>query len=172
MALGVPWLLNPLLGAGSLLLVWRLTRDLVADRSAPGWALLLALASPQFTVNAISFYSMPAHLFFNLLFLWLLLRRGWRTALGAGVVGSVALTLHNPVPHLVFAPPWILWLCLERRAWRRGLALLAGYLPLSVVLGIGWLLVRSAVAGGEGAAEGGLTAIVASFTGAFRLPVL
>src|SRR2546426_1678951 len=56
--LGCPWLLNPLLGGATLLLVWRLARRIWPDTAAAGWAVLFTAASPAFTVNAISYYSM------------------------------------------------------------------------------------------------------------------
>ncbi len=145
MMLGVPWLLNPLLGSATLLMVRHLARRLYRDPRAPGWAMLLTLASPAFTVNAISYYSLTAHLFLNLLFVALLLGRSAPLAVGAGVAGSLALTLNHPVPHTLFALPWLLWL-VARRQWRHLGAVISGYLPLSLLLGIGWIQVRAAVA--------------------------
>ena len=54
------------------------------------------------------YYSMQAHLTANLLFVWLLLKPTPYRAFGAGVVGSLALVLHNPFPHMLFAAPWII----------------------------------------------------------------
>lgn len=138
--IGCPWLLNPLIGGASLLLAWRLARKLWPETNAPGWAVLLAAASPAFTVNAISFYSMGAHLAASLCFALLLLEN--RLFL-AGVVGSLALALHNPFPHTLLALPWIAWI-----AWRpgriRNLARLAlGYAPGLIVLVGGWMLCRA-----------------------------
>ena len=165
--LGAPWLLNPLLGAGALLLIAHLARRLLDDPLAPGWAMLLALASPAFTVNAFSYYSLTAHLFLNLLFVALLLDRLPSRALVAGVVGSLALTLHNPVPHALFALPWIAWLVF-RRKWRCLLALAVGYLPLSLLLGVGWVQVRAAIAAENalGAVETGAPIMAAAAGGA------
>jgi hypothetical protein len=146
-ALGVPWLLNPLLGGATLCIVWRLARRLVPSPSAAGWAVLLTAASPAFAVNAISFYSMAAHLLFNLLFVSLILTPEPRRLFAAGAVGSFALSLHNPVPHLLFALPWIAWIGLRRDGIRRLGALCLGYLPLSLALGLGWLWLRSRVVG-------------------------
>ena len=142
--LGVPWLLNPLLGAGALLLIGYLARRLLGDPMAAGWAMLLTLASPAFTVNAISYYSLTAHLFLNLLFVALLLTRSSRNALAAGGAGSLALTLSNPVPHALFALPWLVWM-IATRQWKNFTLLVLGYLPLSLILGIGWLQVRASV---------------------------
>ena len=146
-ALGVPWLLNPLLGGATLWIVWRLARRLLPSPSAAGWAVLLTAASPAFAANAISFYSMSAHLLFNLLFVSLILEPEPRRLFAAGAVGSFALALHNPVPHLLFALPWMAWIGLRQGGARRLAALLLGYVPLSAVLGLGWLWVRSRLAG-------------------------
>lgn len=135
--LGVPWLCNPVLGAVSALLIHRLAKTLYGDDASAGLAVLLAIAAPAFTINAISFYSMTAHLAFNAGFTLLLLNPSPRRAFIAGVVGSFAFSLHNPVPHALFAVPWVVWLCLNRR-WAAFGALIAGYVPLGLLLVVGW----------------------------------
>jgi hypothetical protein len=139
---GVPWLLNPLLAGGSLLLVGRVARKLFGDPRAAGWAVILTVASPAFVLNAISFYTMTAHLFFNLAFVALLLDPTPRRLFWGGLVGSLALTVQHPVPHVLFAVPWLVYFG-TRRGGVRNLAWLGlGYLPLSLLLGVGWLIVR------------------------------
>lgn len=175
-ALGMPWLLNPLLAAGSLVLIALCARELFEDRTAPGWALLLALASPQFTVSAISYYSMSAHLFFNLAFVALLLRPTVPRAFAAGAVGSFALVLHQPLPHLLFALPWLGWLAFGR-ARRAALgALLAGYLPICLALGVGWASLRASIrasaAAMPGAQGGSVLDLALRSLGALALPDL
>lgn len=139
--LGIPWACNPTLVAASFLLIARVARDLMAVPQAAGWALLFALASPAFVANGITYYSMPAHLLFNLGFAWLLLSPSPSRLFLAGLVGGFALVLHNPFPHAVFALPWILWLVLrsERRVSNL-LWLMAGYLPVVAGLLVGWSL--------------------------------
>ena len=141
--LDAAWLLNPLLTAGSLLLLAHLARRLLPGTEAAGWAVLLALASPQVTINAISYYSMSAHLFLNLLFAALLLRPTAARTLLAGGVGSLAVVLHQPVPHLLFALPWLVWLAGRGQPLRRLGTLSLGYLPLGLLLGAGWLVLKS-----------------------------
>ena len=144
--LGVPWACNALLASGSLVLAGKLARRLTGTAAAGGWAMLFALASPGFTSMALSYYSMAAHLLFNLLFAWLLLEPTPRRLAAAGVVGSFALILNNPLPHFLFALPWIVWL-----GWRDGryalLRLGAGYAPLTLVGGLGWWLLMRHVQG-------------------------
>src|SRR5688572_2668882 len=176
--LGVPWAANPALGALAVPLVHHLALRLVGSREAAGWAVLLALASPAIVVQSISYYSMQANLVCNGLFVLLLLTPSPVRALLAGVIGSVALTLHNPVPHMLFAVAFI-----ARLAWRRELvslvALAAGYAPLCALLGAGWYQYLGTFAaevkerGGHvfasGSAVGSAPAILADF---LRVPDL
>jgi len=141
--LGISWACNALLASGALLLTGRLAGRLTGAPQAAGWAMLLTLASPAFSGMALGYFSMTAHLFFNLLYVWVLLQR---RLLLAGVVGSFALVLHNPWPHFLFALPWIGWI-----AWHDGrralLRLIAGYAPLTLVIGGGWWLLMRKVQG-------------------------
>jgi hypothetical protein len=81
---------------------------------------------------------MTAHLLANALFALLVLEPTPRRLFAAGVVGSLALTLHNPVPHTLFALPWFVWLVRQDKPVAKLAALCAGYLPLSLLLGVGW----------------------------------
>jgi hypothetical protein len=137
---GVPWLCNPVISALTLLVIHRLALEMYDDREAAGFALLLTIASPVIFANGISYYSMPAHLLANSVFALLLVRPTPLRAAAAGVVGSLALTLHNPVPHMLFAAPWLVWVATRRGGMRLFAALIAGYLPLCVLLGLGWFL--------------------------------
>jgi hypothetical protein len=138
--LGVPWACNPLLASFSLVLMAKLASRLTSDPRAGGWAMLFALASPGFVGMALSYFSMTAHLFLNLLFAWLLLERSTVRLFAAGVIGSLALVLSNPVPHALFALPWIIWIARQPGARRKLMALAAGYAPLALLLGLGWWL--------------------------------
>ena len=138
-ALGIPWACNPVISALTLLVAHRLALHIYADRQAAALVVLLTLASPEFLINGISYYSMPAHMLANTLFALLLIEPTRFKALLAGVVGSIALTLHNPFPHLLFALPWILWIAGRKDGIRMICSLMAGYLPLCLLLGFGWL---------------------------------
>jgi len=141
-ALGVPWLLNPLIGGATILVMHRIAMVLFDDTERAGFVVLLTLASPAVTINALSYYAMPAHLLASALYMLLLLDPTPRRALLAGLVGSLALVLHNPAPHLLFALPWVVWLACRSGTLGERLrvlgALIAGYLPLALLLGWGW----------------------------------
>jgi hypothetical protein len=137
---GVPWLCNPVISALTLLVIHRLALELFDDREAAGFALLLTIASPVIFANGISYYSMPAHLLTNSVFALLLVHPTPRRSAAAGVVGSLALTLHNPVPHMLFAAPWLVWVAFRQGGARLLASLIAGYVPLCVLLGLGWFV--------------------------------
>jgi hypothetical protein len=145
--LGVPWLCNATLAGLAIVLIYRITLEMTGDRRSAGWALLFAVASGGYIANAISYYSMQAHLTANLLFAALLLKPTGYRALGAGLVGSLALILHNPVPHALFAIPWIVALAPERDQRRFLLPLILGYLP-GLAIGLGWLMLRGEIGAG------------------------
>ncbi|HUJ85900.1 MAG TPA: hypothetical protein VLX30_03505 [Burkholderiales bacterium] len=149
--IGAPWACNPLLASLSLVLLSKTASKLTSDPRAGGWAMLFALASPGFVGMAISYFSMTAHLFLNLLFAWLLLERTRARLLAAGAAGSLALVLSNPVPHMLFALPWIWWIGRQPGGRRQLVALGAGYAPLTLVLGFGWWLFLRHLQGDTGA---------------------
>lgn len=136
--LGIPWACNPILSALTLLVVHRLALRLFQSEESAGLAVLLTVASPVFFANGISYYSMPAHLLANSLYALLLLEPDRRRALLAGIIGSIALTLHNPVPHLLFALPWLIWTATRPKGIRLLGWLAVGYAPLCILLGVGW----------------------------------
>jgi hypothetical protein len=135
---GIPWAANPLIAALTIPAIHGITRDVTGSRDAGGWAVLFMLASPVFIATSISFYSMPAHLLCSLWYAWLLLRPTPRRAALAGLVGSIALTLHFPWRHCLFAAPIGIWLLVRPDRLRNVGALLAGYVPLGALLGLGW----------------------------------
>jgi hypothetical protein len=167
--LGIPWACNPLISALTLLAVHRLALRIFADREAAGIVVLLTVASPVFFANGISYYSMPAHLLANTVFALLLVDPTERRALAAGMVGSIALTLHNPVPHLLFAAPWVFATVMRPGGRRTAGYLLAGYLPLCLLLGVGWFLFSSnlthegAIVAGAGSAGDSLLHLRSAF---------
>jgi hypothetical protein len=138
--LGIPWACNAVLSGVTVVVLNRLALRLFDSVEAAGMAMLFTLASPVFFADGISYYSMTAHLLANAIFMLLLLEPTAGRLFAAGVVGSIALTLHNPLPHFLFALPWFVWLALKQRPIGKLALLCAGYLPLSIVLGIGWFV--------------------------------
>lgn len=164
--LGVPWLLNPLIGGATVLVMHRIGLALFGTKESAGYVALLTLASPAVTVNALSYYTMPAHLLANALYLLLLLKPTVKKALLAGLVGSIALVLHNPIPHMFFALPWIVWLAFQPGGRKLIGSLAAGYLPLCLLIGFGWAMyldrLKLVTRYGEVAAPAGLVEMVLS----------
>jgi hypothetical protein len=139
-ALGIPWACNPLISALTVLAIHRLTFRLLGSVEAAGLAVLLTISSPVFFADGISYYSMQAHLLANTVYAILLIQPTARRAFLAGIVGSIALTLHNPVPHLLFAIPWVIWMLRSPGNSRLLGWLILGYLPLCLLLGAGWFV--------------------------------
>lgn len=142
--LGVSWLCNPLISGAAVYLIFKITLQISNDRRAAGWAMLFALASSAFLAYGMSYYSMQAHLAANLLFAYLLFEVSPRRAFAAGLVGSLALLLHNPMPHALFAAPWLVSLALQRRHWPSLATVALGYLPGLCVFAY-WLVLRGAI---------------------------
>lgn len=92
--LGVPRLVNPLLGAGTLLLLYAIGKKLYTPQIAL-LAALFALVSPYFLFNTASYFSHTASLFFVTLLVFLLMQ-GWEEGRSlsfflAGLSGSASL---------------------------------------------------------------------------------
>jgi len=117
-------LLNPMMAAGSIVLVWLIARDLFPARPDAKWvAAILLASSPQLLVMATSGFSWPAHLFFNLLWLYLFVQDTPRGYAAAACVGFLAIGLHQVHAHLLFAAPFLMLLLGGRSARRLSAAL-------------------------------------------------
>ena len=111
-------LVNPLLSAFSIVATYGVGRRLWPGQ--PRLALIAAAllgGSAQLIVMSMTAYAMPAHLAFNLAWLWLFLRGGRLGHAGALVVGFFATGIHQLLFHPLFAAPFVLQLWLDRR-WR------------------------------------------------------
>jgi hypothetical protein len=133
---GVPWVVNPLLSALTLVLAgWAGGRLLPRHGE---WAVVgLILATPFFLLNAASYYNHPATLLLMTLFLVAVIRlsegAGIRWAILAGVACASALWV-RPVPAVVLALPFAIWLGARwARAGRMDL-LAAAAAPIVVAL--------------------------------------
>jgi len=111
-------LLNPVLAALTVLALYGTVRNVWPDERQDAFvAALLLGTSAQFLVMAMTSYSMPAHLAFNTVWLWLYSRSDSRRFYLAPFVGVLAIGLHQPIVHAVFVAPFLFRLVLERR-WR------------------------------------------------------
>lgn len=161
------------LSAGSIVLVASIARQLwPRSDTAPVVAALMLAASPQVLITGLTSYAMPAHLFFNLLWLRLfLLDRPWAHVLAA-IVGVMTSALHQVHAHAFFAAPFLFSLLLRpRRPW---LLLSYGmiYAP-GLYLVISWDQIALGGAG-AGADHGGMVkaapGFIESIAKNFRLP--
>jgi hypothetical protein len=115
--------LNPLLTAAGFVTLGVITRQLWPDeRRRPLVALGLFATSSQILLTSGTGYSMPAHLFLNLVWLSLYVRGDLRSWIAALLVGALALGLHNPFPHALFVTPFLLRELRKKRWTRVGLA--------------------------------------------------
>jgi hypothetical protein len=152
--LGVPWLLGPAMGATAVYMIGRLA-ELLTNSKAAVIALILTLASGSFLLTGMSLYPAGGFLTLSLVYAWFLIRGGTRDYFLAGLVGGLALNLNNPIPHAVFALPWLLWLLLDPARRRRIVPLTIGYLPGLIVM-VAWVFMQSSLATPEIASTGGL----------------
>jgi hypothetical protein len=117
--LGVPWLVNPVVGALTLLVVYRLGM-LLYGRSAALLAPLFILFSPFFLLHSASYFAHPSSLLFIALFVFFYARgieRGVsRDFLLAGLCGSMSFLIRPFDQVAVFAPlgVYLLLLVLKR----------------------------------------------------------
>jgi hypothetical protein len=170
--LGIPWACNPILSGATVWMIHRLALRIFANPESAGLAALFTIASPVFFADGVSYYSMTAHLLANVTFALLLTDPTPRRALAAGFVGSIALTLHNPLPHILFAAPWVVYLLSRPGKVRIALSLFAGYLPLCLLLGLGWFFHLSQLSHEGSALAPGSTAFGDSLLRAYRIITL
>ncbi|MFN7024895.1 MAG: hypothetical protein ACK4QP_10305 [Pseudorhizobium sp.] len=118
-----PALMNPLLVSIGLVVLWSLSRKIFAEETGAVWvAMLTFLLSGQLLTNSMTHYAMTSHVVFNLVWLALFLRGGPVAHALAMVVGFLAIGLHQPIFHPLFAGPILLGLL-----WQKRLGLFAIY---------------------------------------------
>ncbi len=120
-------LLNPILAGLAVWWMAVVARRVFPDLEEAGWlaALLLATSSVHL-VYGMSFYSMSAHLVFNLLWMWLYLEdRRWSWVCLA-ILGFLTMGLHQFVMHVLFAFPFLFRWVLKRR-WIPSVLMAATY---------------------------------------------
>ena len=110
--------LNPCLAALTVVALYGTARNIWPnDKQDAFVASLLLAGSAQFLVMAMTTYSMPAHLALNTVWLWLYSNPERRRFYLAPIVGVLAIGLHQPIVHALFATPFLLRLALQRK-WR------------------------------------------------------
>lgn len=130
-----PELANPVITALGAVALWACVRQLwPKDKEAPWVALLLYCLSGQILCLGMTAYAMPAHLTFNLIWLWLYLQKRWWSDIFALVVAFLTIGLHQPIMHPLFAAPFLCLLVFSRQ-WPRVTFYFIGY----VVMGLFWL---------------------------------
>jgi len=113
---------SPLMASLSVILCALTARQLMPEaQQAPLLAALLLASSSQVLITAMTPYAMTAHLFFNLLWLWLFLRRSIPSQLAAAIVALLAMGLHQATYFPLFALPFLFEAFL-RGQWRTALA--------------------------------------------------
>ncbi len=136
---GAPWLVNPLLGAASLALLYAFGARYFS-RPAGAVAALLGAISPFFLEYSGSLMSHTATLFVSLLAIWFYadawFKGSWRSALLCGICFGLAF-LSRPATALGLGAPFAvhaLWLMSRGRVRSFGLPLLVGVVPLVIAL--------------------------------------
>jgi hypothetical protein len=169
---GAEVLLNPLLAAISVLsLAGASARLWPGDMRRARIAILYLVTSAQFLLMSMTGYSWAAHLCFNLLWLYLVLRDDRVGLAAAPWVGALALGLHNPFPHALFAAPFLVRLLRTRRmGW------IAYYAAIYSGAALGWyrLMAFSHAQVGRGGAiqEFGLPSVEGYFAQGMNLSLL
>lgn len=118
LSLGSESLTSPVLAGLSLVLIAAAARRLWPEEAlAPFLAVVLLASSSQFLVTSMTTYAYPAHLLFNLAWLYFYARRDLLGYLVTPWIGFFALGLHNPFVHALFVAPFLLALVWQRH-WR------------------------------------------------------
>jgi len=140
MTLGLASWAGPALGGLSLFLIAAVARQLwPTEYLAPLIAVALLASSTQFLVTSMTSYAYPAHLCFNLAWLYFYCRGDWLGYLVAPWIGFFALGLHQPFVHALFVAPFLLVL-VWRRDWRLTLYFGSVYAAGCVVWYLWWNL--------------------------------
>ncbi len=111
-------LLNPFLAGLTIIALYGVARTIWTEKKSHALiAVGLLASSSQFLLMAMTGYAMPAHLALNTIWLWLYSRPEKRRFYLTPVLGVLALGLHQPFFHALFAAPFLFRLVLQRK-WR------------------------------------------------------
>ncbi|WP_212525192.1 hypothetical protein [Actibacterium sp. MT2.3-13A] len=165
---GLGTLMNPLLSAGCVWLVAALAaREWPNQPQAAFWAVGLLAVSPQFLITGMTPYTMTAHLFASLLWLYFFTSGRLAGHLAAIGVGCIALVLHHIHVHLFFALPFLLRLLFIERRFVLSLAYAFAY-GLSCLAAVFWMDIAVWLQGLEPVAAGGAAAEIDGGVGFIR----
>jgi len=149
--LGIRSLTNSALAGLSILALAGIVRKLwPREESFPLIACLLLATSSQFLLMSMTAFSMPAHLYLNLVWLWLYTRNDRWSCLATPWIGVLAMGLHNPVVHGLFVLPFLIRIALGKQ-WPKAFYFASVY-ALGSGLWLAWMVYVSngvASAGGE-----------------------
>jgi len=105
-----PALFNPLLALAGGAALWDIAKRTFGKDDPACWVVLLVYAlSAQMLVNAMTVYSMTAHMALNLIWLAAFLRGGRVGHSAAILTGFIATGLHQLAFHPFFVAPFLLW---------------------------------------------------------------
>ena len=128
-----PALFNPVLALAGGAALWDIARRTFGRNDPACWVVLLVYAlSAQMLVNAMTVYSMTAHMALNLIWLAAFLRGGRAGHSIAIVTGFIATGLHQLAFHPFFVAPFLLWR-LRHGDWKLVLVYAAAYAAI-----VGW----------------------------------
>jgi hypothetical protein len=166
MSVGADRFAGPTFGAISILLVGAIARRQWPARPHRVWIAMIVLAcSTQALVMSMTMYSMPTHLVFALIWLWLyVVDERWSVVI-LPWVGALALGVHSPFPHLMLVPPFLL-----RYVWRRRYMTA---LYVAAVYGIAivwWRAQLTATSGAAPSLSAAASTAAATPGGLFRVP--
>lgn len=155
--LGAPWLVNPIVGGLSLLLVFRIARNLYGRRTAVAAAFLWASSAWVLFMSAT--YTSHVGVVAFTLAAWALVFGGgdggpapWRTVAAGVAVGLATVT--RPLDGVAAVVPVLVWIAARRR-WRRLPWLVAGGLPVALAWAwLNWRMYGDALTTGYGALYG------------------
>ena len=116
--LGIEAWLNPFLASCSILLIHDISIKVwPGSKSAPLYSVVLLAASPQFLFTSMTGYAMPTELVANLAWLDLYLRGTKTSWTILPWVGALAIGIHNPMVHILFAAPFLVRVLRSDKAW-------------------------------------------------------
>jgi hypothetical protein len=134
-------LLNPLAAGLCVIAMARAARACDPTPSAGLHAVLLLVAVPAFWLNGMTFYTTTLFLCLHLFWLVCFWKQSVRGDILAGLIGILAVNLHQPNIHLLFAWPFFLQLLIARN-WLR-LVRLGFFYGVAVLLVFAWIALRN-----------------------------